>query len=107
MTSIALDPKTWDIYVDSEGCLATIDGCEEIAQCIKQTLSLCDFGDFVGDVRLDVLGALITSKILSVKGVLSLRSFSINFDNTGCSTVKGVRVNFEAITDCGIIRSQL
>ena len=108
MTTIALNPDNWDIFVDDEGCMAVVEGCDEIIQCIKQKIYTLDITSFVkNNTNPEAVTALIKSKILEVEGVISLSSFSTSVDDTNCNVIKGIRVNFQAITECGIIRSQL
>ncbi len=108
MTTIALDEDNWDIFVSNDGCMAVVDGCEEIIQCIRQKIYTLDITSFLkNNTSPEAVTALIKSKILEVDGVISLSSFSTSVDDTNCNVIKGIRVNFQAITECGIIRSQL
>lgn len=106
MTTIALDENN-DIIFDSDGSIAIIDGCDEIRQCIKQSILDNDINNFIGKVDFETLSALLTSTIAGTDGVRSLTSFSLNTDNTGCGSLIGIRVNFEAETDCGTISGVL
>lgn len=103
MTTIALD-ENWDVVVDANGCLATVDGCEEIIQCIKQNLRALDLSNFY-PIRnnIDAVAAIIQSEISSVEGFIYFNSFEVLQDSLGCGIAQGVTINFSALTTCGNI----
>ena len=103
MTSIAFD-ESGDIYFDADGCLATLDGCDEILQCIKQNIFAINIENFIGQgINIDNLGDLIKAAVLDTDGVISLIQFSISSDPLSCAFVNGININFQALTVCGLV----
>jgi len=103
MSTIKLDNESWDIVI-SDGGVDTVDGCDEIIQCIKQNINDLDFSQLVGVYRGDeIVSGLIKSSINSVSGVTSINSFSIERSDYNCGIITGLIINFSISTTCGNI----
>lgn len=100
---LAIDASTNDLYLASDGSLATVTDAEAVGQHAKQRLST-----FAGEWAYDttcgvpwlsqILGkgydpalaeAVVKAEILDTDGVTEITSFSVSFDKTS----RGVTVN--------------
>ena len=105
MTTIAVDPNTNDIIIDSSGCLSVVDGCDEIIQCIKQNILSSNLFSFfpITSANRELISATVQSAIASTNGVIAFNSFNVTNDNFNCGIATGLRIEFSVLTSCGII----
>ena len=103
MTTLALD-ENWDIIVDEDECLSTVNGCEEIIQCIKQNIRAIDFTPLFREGNREVISSLIKSTILNTNGVLSINSYLEQTSDVDCGNFRNFLISFSATTVCGNIQ---
>ncbi len=113
-TTWALNPLTWDIFINRDGKIQTTYGVEEVVQRIKVTL-----GHFYGEYFLApqhglpwyefILGSrdyrmvemLLRSAVLGVPGVLSIASMDISLPRAANDRSMTVSMQVEAVGQSG------
>ena len=91
--------------VSQKKTLKLTQGCDTIAQKIKQNILSEDILSISGDnYSREFISALVKSAIMSVEGVNSILEFCISERYSSSSVFSSVY--FVVDTDCGIIRSR-
>lgn len=110
MSTLGLNPETWDLCADENGNWPALSECEAVVQNIRACLQTCrgewflDPGlgaplDLVlgANPDLDLYEAELKAIILAVPGVDRLTNFTLDRENGN----RRVCANFTGVTDCG------